>query len=379
MAKILHLATDEKFISAAEYLYERAFPSQNVFFVVLPDKRNYKLRFLKEKENYYFFTENKKALSYITEQLDEYDLVVLHGYDIFKSLVVNKRKDVIYNWLLWGAEIYNWHKVFKSSIYGNETQKILIKESIIKSVFRPVYHLIKYGVFNIHEFKFATISYIDYLSIIHIEDYELFRNKGVVGENTKHLKYTYYPIEFILGDNTDMIVTDNNILLGNSSSHSNNHIEAFKILKKLDLKGRNVITPLSYGIKEYGEIIVKSGKEYLGDRFVPLTEFMSLQEYNNIMQTCGIVVMNHYRQQAIGNILASMWMGAKVFLDERNSFYHYLKRLGCIVYSIVELTDDNLQNLTEEQIKHNRAIIFNEISTESVVNTLKMDISNIIK
>ena len=85
MAKILHLATDEKFISAAEYLYERAFPSQNVFFVVLPDKRNYKLRFLKEKENYYFFTENKKALSYITEQLDEYDLVVLHSSDIFKS------------------------------------------------------------------------------------------------------------------------------------------------------------------------------------------------------------------------------------------------------------------------------------------------------
>ncbi len=381
MAKILHLATDEKFISAAEYLYEKAFPGQNKFFIVLPNKKNYKLKYVKEKENYFFYKDSNKALQQISSKLKEFDLVVLHGFDLFKSRVVDKNKDILYNWILWGAEIYDKHKLFRNTIYGDKTKKINLKhEKGLKKTLRPLFHKLKYGFFDNWGFQHKTIyENINNLSIIHREDYELFINNKVINKKVKHLKFTYYPIEFILDENKNKVVSDNNILLGNSASKSNNHIEAIDILKNIELEERKVIVPLSYGQKEYADIIINYGNEQLSNSFTPLSSFLSLSEYNNVIQSCGIVVMNHYRQQAVGNILASLWMGAKVFLDERNTFYHYLKRIGCYVYSIKELSHDNLELLTDDKIRHNRDIIVKEISTDVIVDVIKKDITSIIK
>ena len=380
MAKILHLATDEKFISAAEYLYEKAYPGQNKFFIVLPNKKNYKLKYVKEKENYFFYKESNKALKQISSKLKDFDIVILHGFDLFKSLIVDKNKDILYNWILWGAEIYDKHKLFRNAIYGEKTKKIILKhEKGLKKILRPLFHKFKYGFFDSWGFQHKTIyDNIDTLSIIHREDYELFLKKKVINEKARHLKFTYYPIEFIFGENKENVVSGNNILLGNSASRSNNHIEAIDILKNIDLAGRKVIVPLSYGQKEYSDIIINYGNEQLPNNFSPLTTFLSLGEYNNVVQSCGVVVMNHYRQQAVGNILASLWMGAKVFLDERNTFYHYLKRIGCHVYSVKELSDDNLELLTEEKIKNNRDVLVKEISTDVIVDVLKRDMTSII-
>lgn len=377
MPKILHLATDEKFIDAANYLYEKAFPNSNTFIIVLPKFENYKIKYVSKKENYIFYHNNKKTLENVLELIDKYDLIVLHGYDFFKAQIVNKCPNAVYNYILWGGELYNRHPSLKDTLYGKKTSAILQKKRLFKYVFRPFVHLLKYKVFNIYNFQFKTLSRINYFSILHKEDYNLFIDKGIIKKTTKYLKFTYYPIEFILGENKDLKVNNNNILLGNSASPTSNHIEAIDLLKNINLQNRKIIMPLSYGNMKYASKIIEYSKEKLSDNFHYLEDFMPLQEYNKTIQSCGIIIMNHYRQQAVGNILASMWMGAKVFLDKKNTFYHYLKRIGCYVYLIDDLTNDNLENLNNTQIEHNRNILIKEIGTKTIVNTLKNDIQKI--
>ena len=89
MYKILHIATDEKFINAADYLYEKAFPKQNIFFIITPNKKEYQLKYIKAKSNFSFFRQNSKTFNKISNIIKNYDLVILHGYDLFKAKLVN--------------------------------------------------------------------------------------------------------------------------------------------------------------------------------------------------------------------------------------------------------------------------------------------------
>jgi len=61
-----------------------------------------------------------------------------------------------------------------------------------------------------------------------------------------------------------------------------------------------------------------------------------------VISSCTAVVMNHYRQQAVGNIIPVLWMGARLYLDVRNPLYHCLKRWGLPVFRIDrDLRPDN--------------------------------------
>ncbi len=38
MSDILHIATDEKFINNANWLFEKSFPDKNQFYILVPEK-----------------------------------------------------------------------------------------------------------------------------------------------------------------------------------------------------------------------------------------------------------------------------------------------------------------------------------------------------
>jgi hypothetical protein len=188
------------------------------------------------------------------------------------------------------------------------------------------------------------------------------------------VKFAYYPLEFIFEGSAELKVKGNNILIGNSSSITNNHIEVFNILRKANIGTSNLIVPLSYGDKTYRDKIIRSGNKFFKDAFNPLTSFMRLQDYNKILQSCGIVIMNHYRQQAFGTIIGMVWMGAKVFLSNKNTIYHYFIRIGLVVYNIEQdllNQKDSLTCLSENEINQNRRILKSEISSEELIYSLQ--------
>jgi hypothetical protein len=137
------------------------------------------------------------------------------------------------------------------------------------------------------------------------------------------------------------------ILVGNSATPANNHLECFASLaRQPDLDGRRIVVPLSYGDGDgaYTRHIVQAGQKHFGSRLVPLLDYLPKDRYIEVLTSCGHVMMNHIRQQAMGNLIISGLLGARLHLHRRNPVASWMKKLGL---PISDLTQPALQPLSE--------------------------------
>jgi hypothetical protein len=161
------------------------------------------------------------------------------------------------------------------------------------------------------------------------------------------------------------------ILVGNSSSVSNNHLEVFDLLARHDLGDRKIVVPLSYGSPTYRDRIIQAGQAMFGARFVPLVDFMSLDQYNATISSCAIVIMGHRRQQGVGNIATMLYKGARVFLHENTTTYQFLKSRGAHISGLAELESGavaDLQALGPPQQAMNAQVVHDFWNDELVRN-----------
>ncbi len=122
------------------------------------------------------------------------------------------------------------------------------------------------------------------------------------------------------------------VQVGNSADLANNHIEILETLSKIDFVEK-VICPLSYGDADYAEQVAKAGKLLLGDRFHALTTFMAADDYTALLSTVDIAIMNHKRQQGVGNIIINLLAGNKVFLRESVTTFGFLNDIAATVFA----------------------------------------------
>ena len=137
--------------------------------------------------------------------------------------------------------------------------------------------------------------------------------------------------------------------------------------------------PLNYGDGSYINNIIELGTPIFSDKFHPLTTFFELPRYNQIIQNCGVAILNNRRQQAVGNTIALLWHGSKVYLSKRNTFYKYLKRIGVLVFSYEnDLSESSINQLLNiDQIEYNRNILFKNLNSEFLLNELKQKIEKV--
>ena len=155
------------------------------------------------------------------------------------------------------------------------------------------------------------------------------------------------------------------VLLGNSSDYSNNHLDIFQLIKGINKK---LIVPLSYaGYNSYKKLIINEGERVFDKLFSPITEFIPLIKYNKLLLSCNTVIMYHIRQQALGNIFMSLYIGMRVFLNKKSGTYKYLKDRGVIVFDLD--SDFGLIGVElEEKEKHiNRKLVL-KIRGQEVTN-----------
>ena len=167
------------------------------------------------------------------------------------------------------------------------------------------------------------------------------------------------------------------VLLGNSATGSNHHFEMIDLLEKY--KGMNVrfLCPLSYGDEKYARDVIQYGKCKLGNKFVPLTEFMDAESYYHLLNKCSAGIFNNDRQQALGNILALLRFGAKVYLRMGTSMWDFLIENGMLVYNIKQISEDFIQVSRETQQKNHDAVI-EYLKMENAVNEWKEVFNSII-
>ena len=74
-----------------------------------------------------------------------------------------------------------------------------------------------------------------------------------------------YPIlkESLLSNYISNDFSENNILVGNSNSVTNNHLDAFKMIaSSASFEYNEIICPLSYGgTKEYRNLVIRKGRK----------------------------------------------------------------------------------------------------------------------
>lgn len=159
------------------------------------------------------------------------------------------------------------------------------------------------------------------------------------------------------------------ILVGNSATITNNHIEIFYKLKKYKDENIKIFTPLSYGDKKYALEIADFGKKIFKDKFIPLFDFMPYTKYLEFLASIDIAIFAHERQQATGITTQLLGLGKKVFIKKNSTLFSYYKNNGIIIFDFNEMDIKPLKiNLNQYNIKS----IKEKFSTEALVKSLEM-------
>jgi dTDP-N-acetylfucosamine:lipid II N-acetylfucosaminyltransferase len=274
------------------------------------------------------------------------DKVIFHGLRVTKvilpmlTLIPSLRKRSY--WVIWGSDLYFYELRKQSLVY---------------------YLYFLYRAFFIRLIP-NIISFIK-------GDYEL-AIKWYHSKAEYHQAFYQFPVDFemlALQGKLSKNGSLKNILLGNSASPSNEHMEVLSWLKELNTYDSiNVICPLSYGNEDYKNQLSDFGKKILGDRFKPLFELLSPSEYAGLLSTIDIAIMNYREQAGAGTIIPLLYLGKTVCIRKSTTPYKLLTNLGVKVFDTVELLNAHkLPELSPNEAMKNREIIYRQFSNNSFI------------
>jgi dTDP-N-acetylfucosamine:lipid II N-acetylfucosaminyltransferase len=386
--KIIHVFDDDKFIDPAIKLFESVYPGISEYWII--KKQGEAFQYITSTIVNAFDASDKESFKKFIRRIntieDSCPIIFLHALDQTKqNIVLELSCKVVKVWFIWGYDLYgNWpllkntifEKYTKSYIDQAEKQKIKNKLIFSNSSFwvfknlRFFKYVLPSKIENILNKNFNTVFYnaatrIDIVVPVVFDELKIIRKIGI---KAIYAPFAYGCIQDSLGDKiSDTVLRSNNILVGNSADPSNNHLDIFLKLSQINLGSKKVYVPLSYGgSKDYKEFIIRKGKELLGENFVPLIDFMTLQEYNKILLSCGVVVFNHIRQQGVGNIVIMGYFGARIFVNSKSPVYKSFKDYGIKIFDFKSLKATDLVPLNNKEHELNKKILFNLYSEEVV-------------
>jgi dTDP-N-acetylfucosamine:lipid II N-acetylfucosaminyltransferase len=388
--RIIHIFDDDKFVDPTIKLFEEVIPTQSIYYIIKSKGASFKYVKSNNVSCVDFSKDNEKKdlLDFINS--NDNHVVFLHALEINKqNLVLGILPNIKKVWFIWGYDLYpNW-PLLNQKIYLAKTKSIIdlkgvYKDKLIHNSFsfylfkkRHLLQKINKRIYNILSKSFESRFYraaslIDYVVPVVPTEYAIIKDMNL---RAKFAPFTYGCIEDLLGNKLhESVANKKNILVGNSADPSNNHLEVFYELSKMDLKNRKVFVPLSYsGNSNYKESVIELGYQLLGSNFYPLLDFMTLEEYNDILLSCGTMIFNHIRQQGVGNIITLGYLGATIFLNHKSPVYSYYNSLGLKIFNTNDIFLKSSYVLNDEEIKINQKILFNLYSRNAVhdkINTL---------
>ncbi len=328
---------DPKFILQQIHFLNKWFPEIEQIFFVYGSSSEYlatapgNVRFLEKFDQPDFIAEAKLA-----------DRVIFNG--LFKqsiSIVLAQYTDIISKgiWIPWGGDLYRYQVQTDLPEYKIERSFFSQFVSKLYGIATPIR-----GDYDLAVSWFKTSAkYIDFFLII----------------------YPFEAAELDCYISSKPAKNHIAIQVGNSGDPSNRHLEIFQWLNNQGDRNIRIYAPLSYGNPDYIKTVIHQGRQMFGDRFVPLTSLASHEVYNRHLASMDVLICNHNRQQALGNISISLYLGTKVFLRSDVTTWEYLtEKLGCRVFdtaSIPTLSFEEMVSLDRSVQEYNRkqiAILF---------------------
>ena len=374
---ILHIAADEKFIDTGFRIFEEVNPGQNRLIIITSEDA---VRFVKNSP-FEKRTRNELSTQDFSEYLEGFSTIVFHSLAFWN---INLPASVKVLWIGFGFDYYDLICKNPNRLLLPKTTELrhfLNKDGKVKILLKKIpliqtINRLKRG----YRSKLKLINKIDFFAPVLNDEYDLVAN-AVPRFRPNFVDWNYGTLEDdLLKGFEDRKVIGNNILIGNSATYENNHLEAFDLLSVLDIKDRSLICPLSYGLPVYKDEVSRIGDDLFGNKFNALTNFMTIDEYINTLSSCSVVIMNHIRQQGLGNIIIMLYLGAKVFLRKENPIYGFFKNEGAKIFSIedLELNRELIsEKITEEELIINRNILRKHWSRDVIQQKTKLFIDKI--
>lgn len=218
--------------------------------------------------------------------------------------------------------------------------------------------------------KYVKGNFRGYITLMK-GDFELVKNRySTTGK--LYLNFTY-PSNLYKEINLKKIEKkDLTIQIGNSAQVCNNHLEILEKLKKFKNQNIKLYCILSYGNdggNTYLTKVINVGKNIFGDKFIPITNFMTHSEYLNYLAKIDIAIFAHDTHKAFGNITSLLSMKKTVYLKEKVTTYQTLKEMEIKVRSFDKLVD--LEEFDENTLENNRKIIEENFSEEKLIEQWK--------
>lgn len=323
---ILHIIDDEKFIG----LCIKTFKIEHV-----------KNHYLKSNELSKDFLKQNKIDTIFIHFLKDSEVAFLSENNITTPII----------WMFWGADGFSLPG-FYSYFLDQQSKRFLYKIKISTGFVPFMKHFIKLNFKSIlnhlpaTKTKLSVINNFDSIVPIVPGDYHLIKDKYKVTAPLFHFNYVT-PIENKIDSETKNV----NILLGNSADITNNHISVLEELQKHDLRNRKVYIPLNYGNTEYKEHLLGYLNKMDNEGIIPIIDFMPFNEYSEMINSCSIMIMNHHRQQALGNIIIGFCNGCTIYMSSKSSLYDYLTSKGFIIKEMENLS--GFSEISNEDKTHN--------------------------
>lgn len=368
---------DEKFTDVIIDQFETVSPNESIYLVKTTNS-DLSLNYTTSKDSnvIYFYSLNDPEFVKATSNLEAYSVVVFHNLisEYKKELLLNTTsKGTNFHWMSWGYDLYNISSL-KSEFLSRDSKRYLYAQrnlnwylgNLLKNL-TPRLARFKSSLNNISEKKYLkALKKIHSYTTVVPDESRIIRN--YLNNNAVQLPLKYGDLAHLIKTPQENICTDNNFFLGNSATPSSNHLEALKLIRNISDIDKKIYIPISYGDTKYGYHLKKIASSIVENEMIFLEDFIDLKGYNEILLKCGNVILNHYRQQAMGNVVIALYNGARVFLNEKNPIYSFLKTQGVKVFNIQKDLNmiDTLPSF-EDLAKFNRPILESIYGREKVI------------
>lgn len=300
---------------------------------------------------------NKPFVDFINRNFNQNDHIFLcHKW--YEEFPMPEGENVISDWSYSNLNLAskNIEKVICHSLFDNELVDYLYRhQNILKN---KAYWMIWGGdLYNAPRDKKNDFVRKNFKGYLTSNDKEVLEKKYNFISNTYSVDYVF-PITKEMLDHSKRI-EHSYIQIQINNSCDKTTLEILNVLSKFKNENIKVVTILSYGNMDYKDDIINEGKKIFGEKFEYIDTYMSPKDYAKHLVQNDILILNQNRQQGVGNINASIYLGVKVFIKSELSTYKTYNANNIKIYDTNSLF--NLDFL--EFVKYPEKLLNQQISS----------------
>lgn len=365
----LHIINNEKITQRTISVFEKVFPHDNKFIILdtVMDRFDTSVY---NSEIVFVGPRNKKGFWDAVGDLAVYQHVIIHflSYEVI-NLFGNATHPSIF-WIEWGADLYinllhpRGYKLYENPDYAMKMLMPNLPLCVVKTLYqlRRRQYQRKYQNF-VQKVKYFVPDSMP-------GEYELLLSYYPEFSHLIYRNFFYYPVDLIIKDR-NLISKGSNIMINHCATLTGNHMELLNILSEFNLNHKKIVIPVSYGNSNHALNVEEYANYLFGNNAIICKNYLPLDKYNELLESCDVFIYGHYRQEAVGNILIAFYLGGKVYLHKDNPLFGFYKGIGLSVFSIEEdLSEVSVnEKLDAFSIKKNKQII-DEYYSESKLYSL---------